>query len=259
MEQGSSGSCFSRMERQHDVRVPAGGTQARRRWLRLLLAGAALLFLLVACDGLGGAERSVIPAPRTRATAHTARTTPIVPTPMAPSASPTPQPGFVTAMETCVRDEFGQRLDLREVGILDGATRARLELPPERQEELEGVSEEGGGDAGYGITIEGGTAIVQPMAPDDQPRANATNLCYLQFISVHGTFTDAGSALTLLLITFPGVPQDAAGYTVVATQDGFTFSRRSESLDGTPRKLMLEAYRAPEGRLILSANSRRGF
>ncbi len=116
---------------------------------------------------------------------------------------------------------------------------------------------EGGGEAGYGITVEGGTAIVQlPAAPDAQTHVAATGLCYLQFISVHGAFTDAPSALSLLLITFPGMAQNEAGYTVVATQGGFTFSRRIETPNGTARTLMLEAYRVPGRPLMLCAYSR---
>ncbi len=245
------------MEAQHDAPAQAGGIQAGRNRLRRLIVGAVLVALVTACEALGSTGRSRTPAQQARPTSRPTHAALIVPTATAPSASPTPQPGFVTAMETCVRDDFGISLDLRETGLLDAATLPRLELPPERQEELAGVSE-GGGEAGYGITVEGGTAIVQlPAAPDAQTHVAATALCYLQFISVHGTYTDASSALSLLLITFPGVPRDEAGYTVAATRGGFTFSRRLETRDGTARTLMLEAYRAPWGQLMLCAYSRR--
>jgi len=164
---------------------------------------------------------------------------------------------FVRTMEACVRDDFGKRLDLREVGVLDLDAPTRLALPPDRTEELRRALE--AGDAvSYGITIEGGTGIVQvPMAPDTPTRDGAPTLCYLQFVSVHGTFTDAASALALLLITFPGVPRDEAGYTVSSTPHGFAFSRPLNTAGATPRTLVIEVYRAPEGQLILSGMAQK--
>ena len=215
----------------------------------------AVGLLVGACDLLVP-PRAATPARRTAALATQVVPAP-TPLPVTPAtAMPLPAtmtPGEV-ALRRCEEERFGLAPDYRETGPLHPATLAASDVPAERYPTLRSTASTT--SAVYGITTDGGFEVVHLPGGTAQD-STAPSLCYLQFVSVHGAYTDAGSALDLLLDMFAGVPRDRGGYRVIRTRHGYAFVRTvpggNGRADRSAATVRLEAYRAEEGTLILSA------
>src|SRR5919202_653398 len=183
---------------------------------------------------------------------------PAPPPPPGTPATAMPLPATMTpgevALRRCEEERFGLAPDYRETGPLHPATLAASDVPAERYPTLRSTASTT--SAVYGITSDGGFAVAHLPGGTAQD-STAPSLCYLQFVSVHGAYTDAASALDLLLDTFAGVPRDRGGYRVIRTRHGYAFVRTvpggNGRADRSAATVRLEAYRAEEGTLILSA------
>ena len=236
-------------------------TSGRGTKQQAVAALVAVGLLVGACDLLLP-PRAATPAQPTAVLATQVVAAP-TPLPVAPAtAMPLPAtltPGAV-ALRRCEEERFGLAPDYQETGPLHPATLAASDVPAERYPTLR--SSASTTSAVYGITSDGGFAVAHlpaGMGGGTAQDSAAPSLCYLQFVSVHGAYTDAASALDLLLDTFAGVPRERGGYRVIRTRHGYAFVRRVAGghgrADRSAATVRLEAYRAAEGTLILSALS----